>query len=79
MQERGYDTGFHEILGHSPLPAPPKLEFFVETSDFIRFWVGFQVKSTRFHADFVWISARFHEIHMKSGFHECELLGDHQV
>ena len=25
----------------APLPAPPKLRVFVETSDFIRFWVDF--------------------------------------
>ena len=26
MQERGYDLGFHEIWGHSPLHAPPQTE-----------------------------------------------------
>ena len=42
MQERGYDPGFHEIRGHSPLHAsPPNWRVFVETSDFIRFWVDF--------------------------------------
>ena len=43
MQERGYDLGFHEIWGHSPLHAPPPQteEFFAETSEFIRFWVDF--------------------------------------
>ena len=55
MQERDYDPGFHEIWGHSPLhaPPPPNWRVFVETSDFIRFWVDF-MKSTRFHG--------FHEI-----------------
>ena len=41
MQKRGYDPRFHEIRGHSPLPAPPNWRVFVETSDFIRFWVDF--------------------------------------
>ena len=51
MQERGYDLGFHEIWGHSPLHAPPPPqteEFFGETSEFIRFWVDFMVKSPDF-------------------------------
>ena len=48
MQERGYDLGFHEIWGHSPLHAtPPKLK---------SFWIykvlgGFHLKSTRFHGE----------------------------
>ena len=44
MQERGYEPGFYEILVHSSLPAPPpppNWRVFVETSDFIRFWVDF--------------------------------------
>ena len=38
MQERGYDLGFHEIWGHSPLHAPPQTEEFLKSA-------GFHVKS----------------------------------
>ena len=29
MQGGGYDLGFHEILGHSPSPAPPQTKEFL--------------------------------------------------
>ena len=48
MQERGYDIGFHEILGHSPLPAPPKLKSFCWNIWFYKVLGGFHMKSTRF-------------------------------
>ena len=34
-----YDQGFHEILGHSPSPAPPKLKSFCWNIWFIRFFM----------------------------------------
>ena len=49
MQERGYDLGFHEIWGHSPLHAPPKLKSFCWNIWFYKVLGGFQVKSARFH------------------------------
>ena len=44
MQERGYDPGFHEILGHSPLPAPPKLKSFCWNIWFYKVLGGFHMK-----------------------------------
>ena len=40
---------------------------------------GFHVKSAQNLHEIRTKSAGFHEIWMKTGFHECELLGDHQV
>ena len=56
----------------APSMHPPNWRVFVETSDFIRFWVDF----TWNLLDFRWNLPDF----MKSGrFHECELLRDDQV
>ena len=41
MQERGYDLGFHEIWGHSPLHAPPKLKSFCWNIWIYKVWVDF--------------------------------------
>ena len=49
MQERGYDPGFHEIRGHSPLPAPPKLKSFCWNIWFYKVLGGFHLKSAGFH------------------------------
>ena len=49
MQERGYDPGFHEIQGHSPLHAPPKLNSFCWNIWLYKVVGGFQVKSAGFH------------------------------
>ena len=49
MQERGYDPGFHEIRGHSPLHAPPKLRSFCWNIWLYKVVDGFQVKSAGFH------------------------------
>ena len=48
MQERGYDTGFHEILGHSSLPAPPKLKSFCWNIWFYKVLGRFHMKSAGF-------------------------------
>ena len=43
IQERGYDPGFHEIWGHSPLHAPPhKLKSFCWNIWFYKVLGGFQ-------------------------------------
>ena len=42
----GYDPRFHEIQGHSPLPAPPKTEEFLLKHLILG---GFHVKSAGFH------------------------------
>ena len=75
MQERGYDPGFHEILGHSPLPAPPKLESFCWNIWFYKVLGGFQVKFTEFHMK----SAGFHEIHQISGEIHMKSAGFHEI
>ena len=49
MQERGYDPGFHEIWGHSPLHAPPKLKSFCWNIWLYKVVGGFHVKSARFY------------------------------
>ena len=49
MQERGYDPGFHEIRGHSPLHAPPKLKSFCWNIWFYKAVGGFHLKSAGFH------------------------------
>ena len=61
MQERGYDPGFHETMTPdfmksgviAPSMHPPNWRVFVETSDFIRFWVDF----TWNPPDFSWMWA----------------------
>ena len=45
MQERGYDPGFHEIWGHSPLHAPPKLKSFCWNIWFYKVLGRFHLKS----------------------------------
>ena len=61
MQERGYEPGFHEILGHSPLPAPPKLKSFCWNIWFYKVLGGFHMKSARFH-EIHQISCEIHRI-----------------
>ena len=48
MQERGYEPGFHEILGHSPLPSLPKLKSFCWNIWFYKVLGGFHMKSAGF-------------------------------
>ena len=45
VQGRGYDLGFHEILGHSPHPAFIKLRSFCWNTCFYKVLGGFHVKS----------------------------------
>ena len=48
MQERGYDLGFHEIWGHSPLHAPPpKLKSFCWNIWFYKVLGGFSPEICR--------------------------------
>ena len=51
MQGGGYDPGFHEILGHSPSPAPPKTKEFLLKH---LIYKVFHVKSARFHVKSAW-------------------------
>ena len=60
------NPGFHEILGHSPLPAPPKLKSFCWNIWFYKVLGGFHMKSTRFHVK-------------SAGFKKYELLRVDQV
>ena len=48
MQEKGYDPRFHDIQGHSPLPAPPKLKSFCWNIWFYKVLGGFHMKSAGF-------------------------------
>ena len=81
MQERGYDPRFHEIRGHSPLHAPPKLKSFCWNIWFYKVLGGFHLKSAGFHECELWkvtrlplTNVQWHDlsfVRSRIGSHQC--------